>query len=60
VILTDDTRVIVRHRQDEITDRLPCRHIEEDEELAGFPSLLQLAIREDASLPEPLCSGEDS
>jgi hypothetical protein len=52
--------VIVRHRQDEITERLPCRHIEEDEELAGFPSLLQLAIREDASLPEPLCSAEDS
>lgn len=57
VILTDDTRVIVRHRQDEIVDRLPCRHIEEDVELTGFPSLLQLAIREDASLPEPLCNG---
>lgn len=57
VILTDDTRAIVRHRQTEIVERLPCRHIEEDEELTGYPSLLQLVIREDASLPEPLCDG---
>ena len=55
VILTDDERMIVRHRQNEVDARLPCRHIEEDQEFDNFPSLLQLAIREDARLPEPLC-----
>lgn len=55
VILTDDERMIIRHRQDEVAERLPCRHIEEDREFDNLPSLFQLAIREDAQLPEPLC-----
>ena len=55
IILTDEERMIIRHRQNEVTERLPCRHKQEDEELANFPSLLQIAIREDADLPEPLC-----
>lgn len=55
VILTDEERMIVRHRQNEVDARLPCRHIEEDREFDNFPSLFQLAIREDAQLPEPLC-----
>ena len=55
VVLTEEDRMIIRFLQDEIDDREPCRHSEHDAEFTNFPSLLQVAIHEEARLPEPPC-----
>jgi len=56
VVLTDDTREIVHLRQNEVSERHACRLAGESRlELEGFPSLLQLALREGSDLPEPFC-----
>lgn len=56
VVLKHDTREIVHLRQSEVNERHACRLAGESRlELEGFPSLLQLALREDPDLPEPLC-----
>jgi hypothetical protein len=56
VVLKDDTREIVHLRQSDVSERHACRLAGESRfELEGFASLLQLALREDTDLPEPLC-----